>query len=706
MRTNLLKTMLVAVGLAASVGAWADNISTLPVTEDFESGTGIFTGGEVNSSNTNIGSVLLVNNTTATATFDTNADEEGNQAYTLAENEVVTFTYTAYHGYLGGNKTTTVSFNNSDGVALASYVYSQTGCNITDVSVGGTTVSDFSAFGFQSYYNARKSANGISGNGYAYQNDTKSNPQITISIAQNGYVTLSFVLENKSINQTYSATLPESVKKDLATITIKFNGNNSDRGYAIDNLSITTETVETKMASYTINYQLDGTTVSTKTGTSLEGTTIEAEKIVYSDDEQKYFATDETLPSITLSANDDNMLNVAVRKAYSATLDLTTTVNGTSSNKSYTFIEADDNSTTWTYAYSLYAKGEDGLYYKADQTDENKFGETGTYSDGDKFEKSVTYTTADNSIVFFSEGESAEGTNISYSNGATGYVAAQNYTNRGISVGTLPAGTYEFTANITANANRQLTLRDASSADEDTNIKAQLTEAGIKTTTFTLTAPTALVICGRTATGGVKANQSADFDYVYIKNVASQTISITSAGYATAVTSYNVTIPENVKAYAVTVNDDATAATLNELSGVIAAGTAILVKGDEGSYEFPVSTDEATTIEKNDLVAATADVTADGTQYALAKKTDGVGFYKVKEGVSIPAGKAYLVVKSAEAKAFYGFGGETTGINSLNAAATVGDAKVYNLNGQLVGKSLQGVKKGVYIVNGKKTVKN
>ena len=47
MKKHLLKTMLVATGLLTSaVSAWADGvITTLPVSEDFENGTGIFSGG-------------------------------------------------------------------------------------------------------------------------------------------------------------------------------------------------------------------------------------------------------------------------------------------------------------------------------------------------------------------------------------------------------------------------------------------------------------------------------------------------------------------------------------------------------------------------------------------------------------------------------------------------------------------------------------
>ena len=48
--------------------------------------------------------------------------------------------------------------------------------------------------------------------------------------------------------------------------------------------------------------------------------------------------------------------------------------------------------------------------------------------------------------------------------------------------------------------------------------------------------------------------------------------------------------------------------------------------------------------------------------------------------------------------------GETTGINSIETNAAV-NGKVYNLNGQYVGNSLNGLKKGIYVVNGKKVIK-
>ena len=46
----------------------------------------------------------------------------------------------------------------------------------------------------------------------------------------------------------------------------------------------------------------------------------------------------------------------------------------------------------------------------------------------------------------------------------------------------------------------------------------------------------------------------------------------------------------------------------------------------------------------------------------------------------------------------------TTGISQVEGIKKVLQGKVYNLQGQFVGSSLQGLSKGVYIINGKKVI--
>lgn len=68
--------------------------------------------------------------------------------------------------------------------------------------------------------------------------------------------------------------------------------------------------------------------------------------------------------------------------------------------------------------------------------------------------------------------------------------------------------------------------------------------------------------------------------------------------------------------------------------------------------------------------------------------------------------RAYFMVPSGSSAAALNINidGETTGINSIETEAAV-NGKVYNLNGQYVGNSLNGLKKGIYVVNGKKVIK-
>lgn len=87
----------------------------------------------------------------------------------------------------------------------------------------------------------------------------------------------------------------------------------------------------------------------------------------------------------------------------------------------------------------------------------------------------------------------------------------------------------------------------------------------------------------------------------------------------------------------------------------------------------------------------------------LSKVGDGeVGFYQLKSGVNVGAGKAYLKIDNpSDAKLKVVFGGDDiTGINNVNAANPDSET-VYNLNGCRVNDSY----KGIVIVNGKKVIR-
>ena len=77
---------------------------------------------------------------------------------------------------------------------------------------------------------------------------------------------------------------------------------------------------------------------------------------------------------------------------------------------------------------------------------------------------------------------------------------------------------------------------------------------------------------------------------------------------------------------------------------------------------------------------------------------------KINADTTMKGLRAYFVFPTNTPAAKLNFDGETTGINNIKTNATV-NGKVYNLNGQYVGNSLNGLKKGIYVVNGKKVIK-
>jgi len=170
------------------------------------------------------------------------------------------------------------------------------------------------------------------------------------------------------------------------------------------------------------------------------------------------------------------------------------------------------------------------------------------------------------------------------------------------------------------------------------------------------------------------------------------------AGYATFCSSWALELPENVTAYIVSAVSESDV-TLTEVTA-IPANTPVILKAEANSYELPIIED-ADAVEGNMLLASDGTVQGDGASiFALGNKGE-VGFYLVANGVTVPAGKAYLVVTAA-VRDFLAFAnGEADGINAVDNGQFAVCNVVYDLSGRRVEKAV----KGIYIVNGKKVVK-
>lgn len=517
-------------------------------------------------------------------------------------------------------------------------------------------------------------------------------------------------LDNTDLTDKMPASIAGSMNK-ICLGTIQGKKSNWPIQNYIKSIKVSEAKQKVTTANYTINYKYNGNIISTTNSEGIVGTDVNASSIVNDESGNKYF-TKEVNPTFTLQASNNNF-DVEVRKPYSANFSLETLVNNESVNKTNSNLEeTDDRATEWSYVYSKYIN-KDNKYYVAD--DITKFGETGSFKDGDDIQKTVSYSNEAKDVVFFKEAEeSVSGNNTQYSNGATGVVTAQNKRNRGIRVGVLKAGKYIFEGAITKNNKRSLVIREYV---EGTNEEIQASQIfatlsyATQSVEFSLDKETDLIINGANAydyknnKDTEKTNQSEDFDYVVVKASlpATETVSVSDAGYATYATTNNIEVPESndVKVMTVKVNDDNSTITLYDVPAgkVIPANTGILVKAAQGDYNFVVTSDEGKELENNSLVAAKEAVTSDGaTFFALTKMDTKVGFAVVNKGVKIPAGKAYLKVPASTPAKFFGLDGEATGINSVKTAKA--DGAYYTLEGVKTTKPV----KGLYIHNGKKII--
>lgn len=274
-------------------------------------------------------------------------------------------------------------------------------------------------------------------------------------------------------------------------------------------------------ATYTINYTYEGTTVKSETGESVEGAQITAESVITVDG-VKYLCTAAAAPSLTLAAG-ENTLEVPVRLPYTATLNVTTNIAGNETVVTTNLVETDNKDCSWSYVYPYYVESE-GVYYVADET--ASFGETGTFTDGEVINKTVKYSTAVNSIVYYGEpNQGTPGTNVAFSNGNTGYITGGVAYNKDdvIRLGTLPAGNYMLIVNVTGDANRNVVLGDCSDTSVFPTAIVTFTGTGVQSKMFKLTEDTPISISGKDQGNG-KFNQSSTLDYIIVKKIESLTI--------------------------------------------------------------------------------------------------------------------------------------------------------------------------------------
>lgn len=173
------------------------------------------------------------------------------------------------------------------------------------------------------------------------------------------------------------------------------------------------------------------------------------------------------------------------------------------------------------------------------------------------------------------------------------------------------------------------------------------------------------------------------------------------AKWATLVSAYDVTLPDEFKAYVVT-DMEGDAITLEEVTTALKGGVPYLINAPEtqGTYEMTQTT-EAPAPTTNLLKisdAETEGTSEESNVYVLAYKEEGVGFYRWTGGL-LGAGRVYLLGDDSASSNFYGFDDGTTGLKSIENEIMKME-NYYDLSGRRVVKPT----KGIYIVNGKKVI--
>ncbi len=202
----------------------------------------------------------------------------------------------------------------------------------------------------------------------------------------------------------------------------------------------------------------------------------------------------------------------------------------------------------------------------------------------------------------------------------------------------------------------------------------------------------------------------------------SGTIVITSAGYATFYTRSEYTMPEGVTGTIVTGVEDEEQTDGGYLlntdwgytaGSTVPAKTALVLKGEAGTYTYTITSTDATAPTDNLLLGSTTSTETYGPDeeatYVFYELTNGdydIGFYYgAADGAAFTsaANKAWLPLTTTQAAGarFIGFGdgGDTTGISSVEANDGAKVSGIYTIQGVRVSDMSQ---KGIYIVDGRK----
>lgn len=180
------------------------------------------------------------------------------------------------------------------------------------------------------------------------------------------------------------------------------------------------------------------------------------------------------------------------------------------------------------------------------------------------------------------------------------------------------------------------------------------------------------------------------------------------AEYGTLILPFSVVRPDDLEVFTCAgVETNGTTLTLTPMTDNLVHNTPYIIKGAVGAKYSLVGFDKGSRMTHTagclTGVLNEGGVNVPGGSYVLSKYQGVLAFYMVENGVSknCPQFKCYFTAPAAAAapaKAFFFNPGDVTGIDAI--VTDGGKAEIYNVHGQ----RLNGLRKGLNIVNGRKVV--
>lgn len=520
----------------------------------------------------------------------------------------------------------------------------------------------------------------------------------TFKVTRKGNITYLTVTNTKTGDVVLKRTAIKTLSEKGGVGKMTFDTSRYFANLAIDNVlvrSLTGDDVPaTPVFTVVTKYQLeDGTVIAEDRTDAIESGSKFTPSYDESFDDENYRYTYKSGANEIASVGADATVTVVYTREELANWAITVKAGGELNESLAKFTVKDAKNAAYTYP--RYINKDSNLYQIKKGRYDQGYVRTINSVKGDE-EVTEEYLLNSKNVAFFAEAEdissltSVEGGNVPArcSSGKAAYAASDAV------IAHLSAGSYKIKAAVFGNAGVTFEFKVGDKTVFSPGTKGYFFES--ESDIFTLDTDADVVL----AAGG---NSSKVVDYIAIMKTA-EPVAVSAVKFATYVPTFNVVAPAEAKVYTAKVNETKSAVVLTEVPAfsVIAKGTPVLVGAEAGSYNFAASADETTTVADNDLKAATADTKGDGsTIYALVEQDGKAVFAPLKEGVAVSVGHAYLELPAASATRFYSiqFGGETTGINEVNAAAKA-DGAYYTLQGVKTSKAA----KGIYIHNGKKVV--